>query len=217
MSCIYNSRDLKFKKPFGAVEVQTKTQFKVNLPSEFAFSKVYICFYDFNGYSREFELAYENTQKDSICYGCSVVPEKARVLFYYFRIEKDSKTTYIRRNSDGSGYFSENDGPNFQLTVFQKDFKTPDFAKGGIYYQIFPDRFYFSKEEKKNVPSDYEGRSTSLYSYMTDVIKDVPPGSSPGPVVVLTHRAKASELDAALAEIVASGVSGAAPVKLRVL
>ena len=154
MSCIYNSRDLKFKKPFGAVEVQTKTQFKVNLPSEFAFSKVYICFYDFNGYSREFELAYENTQKDSICYGCSVVPEKARVLFYYFRIEKDSKTTYIRRNSDGSGYFSENDGPNFQLTVFQKNFKTPDFAKGGIYYQIFPDRFCFSKEEKKNVPSD---------------------------------------------------------------
>ena len=47
--------------------------------------------------------------------------------------------------------------------------------------------------------------------------KDVPPGSSPVPVVVLTHRAKASELDAALAEIVASGVSGAAPVKLRVL
>ena len=47
--------------------------------------------------------------------------------------------------------------------------------------------------------------------------KDVPPGSGPVPVVVLTHRAKASELDAALAEIAASGVSGAAPVKLRVL
>lgn len=31
--------------------------------------------------------------------------------------------------------------------------------------------------KKKNVPSDYEERSTSLYSYMTDVIKDVPPGS----------------------------------------
>ncbi len=30
---------------------------------------------------------------------------------------------------------------------------------------------------KENVSSDYEERSTSLYSYMTDVIKDVPPGS----------------------------------------
>jgi homoserine dehydrogenase len=47
--------------------------------------------------------------------------------------------------------------------------------------------------------------------------KDAPPGNCPVPVVVLTHRAKASELDAALAEIAASGVSGDKPVKLRVL
>ena len=31
--------------------------------------------------------------------------------------------------------------------------------------------------KKEGVPSDYETRSTSLYSHMTDVIKDVPPGS----------------------------------------
>ena len=31
--------------------------------------------------------------------------------------------------------------------------------------------------KKENIPSDYEERTTSLYSYMTDVIKDVPPGS----------------------------------------
>lgn len=31
--------------------------------------------------------------------------------------------------------------------------------------------------KKEKIPSDYEERTTSLYSYMTDVIKDVPPGS----------------------------------------
>ena len=31
--------------------------------------------------------------------------------------------------------------------------------------------------KKENIPSDYEERNTSLYSYMTEVIKDVPPGS----------------------------------------
>lgn len=30
---------------------------------------------------------------------------------------------------------------------------------------------------KEGIPSDYEEQSTSLYSYMTDVIRDVPPGS----------------------------------------
>ena len=154
MRCIYNSRNLKYKKPFGAVEVQTKVELRVDLPPEFAFSRVFVCFYDFNGYSKEFELVYEKTQENAISYICKVVPEKARVLFYYFRIEKDSKITYIRKNPDATGYFSENDGPNFQLTVFKKGFKTPDFAKGGIYYQIFPDRFFFSEEEKKNVPYD---------------------------------------------------------------
>ena len=42
-------------------------------------------------------------------------------------------------------------------------------------------------------------------------------GNEPVPVVVLTHAAKAADVDAALAEIKSSGVIGADPVKLRVL
>jgi len=42
-------------------------------------------------------------------------------------------------------------------------------------------------------------------------------GKEPVPVVALTHRAKAADLEAALAEIKASGVIGADPVALRVL
>ncbi len=37
------------------------------------------------------------------------------------------------------------------------------------------------------------------------------------PVVVLTHEAKVSDLEKALAEIEASGVVGAKPVKLRMI
>ena len=40
---------------------------------------------------------------------------------------------------------------------------------------------------------------------------------APVPVVVLTHAAKAADLEAALKEIEASGVVGGAPVKLRML
>ena len=42
-------------------------------------------------------------------------------------------------------------------------------------------------------------------------------GNQPVPVVVLTHKAKASDLEAALKEIQQSGVIGAEPVALRVL
>ena len=29
----------------------------------------------------------------------------------------------------------------WQITVYDEDFKTPDFLKGALMYQIFPDRF----------------------------------------------------------------------------
>ena len=36
--------------------------------------------------------------------------------------------------------------PPFQLLIYAKDFETPDWLKGGVMYQIFPDRFYRSGE-----------------------------------------------------------------------
>ena len=42
-------------------------------------------------------------------------------------------------------------------------------------------------------------------------------GNQPVPVVVLTHAAKAGDLEAALKEIKDSGVIGAEPVALRAL
>jgi glycosidase len=42
----------------------------------------------------------------------------------------------------------------WQLTVYDKDYTTPDWLDGGIIYQIFPDRFYNSGKEKIGVPQD---------------------------------------------------------------
>ena len=43
--------------------------------------------------------------------------------------------------ADGKKFY---DDRIYQLTVYDKNFKTPDWIKGGIIYQIFPDRFYQS-------------------------------------------------------------------------
>lgn len=42
----------------------------------------------------------------------------------------------------------------FQITVYSQNYKTPDWIKGGIYYQIFPDRFFNSGKTKESVPFD---------------------------------------------------------------
>lgn len=57
--------------------------------------------------------------------------------FYSFYIEKEGN---ISCNELQMGYLSER-AQGFLLTVYSKDYKTPDWFKGGVMYQIFPDRF----------------------------------------------------------------------------
>ena len=72
---------------------------------------------------------------------------------YHFEYDTPWGTSRIFHVGDGVGNILES-GEDFQLTVYDKNFTTPDWLKGGIIYQIFPDRFYSSGEEKKNVPAD---------------------------------------------------------------
>ncbi len=57
--------------------------------------------------------------------------------FYHFQIEGKRAACGEERNL----IFSET-ASNYQLLVYDKNFKTPSWFKGGIMYQIFPDRFF---------------------------------------------------------------------------
>ena len=67
--------------------------------------------------------------------------------FYYFILENGIKVG-LSENYLGE----ETNNPTlFQLTSYKKGYKTPSFIKGGLIYQIFPDRFC-RKEKHKNMP-----------------------------------------------------------------
>lgn len=71
-------------------------------------------------------------------------------LYYYvFYIENIG---FVSCDSMEKGIITENPR-GFLLTVYSKDYKTPDWFKGGIMYQIFPDRFC-----KKGTMPDITGR-----------------------------------------------------------
>lgn len=57
--------------------------------------------------------------------------------FYSFYIEKEGN---ISCGDMELGYLSDH-AHGFLLTVHTQDYKTPDWFKGGVMYQIFPDRF----------------------------------------------------------------------------
>ena len=74
--------------------------------------------------------------------------------WYNFRYTSAHGEFFVVKSRNGLGIVSQCQGDRFQLTVYDKDFTTPDWLKGGIIYQIFPDRFYNSGAPKKDVPDD---------------------------------------------------------------
>lgn len=76
------------------------------------------------------------------------IPNTPDILYYFFEVQDGSKKVYyidddIRSFPGGRGQIVEgyNDSKSFQLTVFDENFKVPEWTKGAIVYKIFPDRF----------------------------------------------------------------------------
>jgi glycosidase len=76
------------------------------------------------------------------------IPTYPTILYYMFEIKDGSDTDYyidddIKFYGGGWGTVSDNwdDSKSFQLTVYDKDFVVPEWLKGAVIYQIFPDRF----------------------------------------------------------------------------
>jgi len=65
----------------------------------------------------------------------------AAVLFYVLSRHKADGTGRVSEVPSRIGAHEDRYPAAFQITVFHKDFQTPDWFKGTLLYQIFPDRF----------------------------------------------------------------------------
>lgn len=130
---IYDPVDTKFKSIVGAVPCDKQIKFRVNTIFDSVIFVVQkegenICKYKMNKIDGLFELQLSFTRG---------------LYFYYFELPNGK---YISLSNDYVGEISD-EIKLFQLSVFDSDYIVPDWLKGGIIYQIFPDRFYSSKKE----------------------------------------------------------------------
>ncbi len=77
-------------------------------------------------------------------------PASPTLLFYYFKAENEDGVYFYGNNSLMLGGMGEEydhiPESKFQITVYDKDFTTPDRMKNSVMYQIFPDRFHRGKD-----------------------------------------------------------------------
>lgn len=151
---VFNSRNKEYKSIISAIATDEKCRYRIIVPRDVQCSRAVLAitkegegehtvYYDMfwagmcGDYDEYWELHFSASTPG--------------LYFYHFELDTPWGKCLVKNRGDGIGEINASD-TDFQQTVYDKNFKTPDFLKGGIIYQIFPDRFYNSKQKKNNVP-----------------------------------------------------------------
>ena len=165
--CIHASRLPEYRQPFGARPCASYVDIFFDTYKEA--SNVTFCYtYGLYNFTYHEEPMYSVSGLGRYHVNL-MLPSEPSVLFYWFRFncpgdladlpdgfkeDNPNLTLYYGAgmdtvNGEGTLYkepprvgVDEDKYPYaFQITVFNKDFRTPEFLKGAMMYQIFPDRF----------------------------------------------------------------------------
>jgi len=140
MRILYDSKDLKFKNPFGCVKVNQNIEINIHIPKSVETLDASVVLKNDDGVYKEFTLIKSSEYDLYEIYNGNISIDKAGLYFYYFKIN----ARYSAFSLYKQGYSDTNmeAGELWQLTCIPFDYKTPDCFKGKVMYQIFPDRFF---------------------------------------------------------------------------
>lgn len=168
-SLYYNSQDTKYKSVFGAIKTDSQVTFNIKTGKDITKAKLIVITpneikkidmsnagsFDGNADSEKWTVLYEQsyTGIDS----------------YYFVVSNDSD---VKAYGDDDGFMGPGIGGTlenvkyYDLNVYDKDFKTPDWMKNAVVYQIFPDRFF--NGDTSNDYASKVSRGSTPYEFPSD-------------------------------------------------
>jgi len=134
----FNARKTEYKKPFGAVRAGEPLFLRMVLKDEAPCKRINVVFrYEDGGETRGV------LKPDSEgAFSGEFVLEQVGLCYYRFEAVKEDNTFLFIGTPDGVCAKIGDWLPEWRLTVYEQDFETPDALAGGVWYQIFPDRFY---------------------------------------------------------------------------
>lgn len=173
MNIYHNSQDEKYRLPQGALRTGDNVCLSIYIEAEGVPERVFARLWD--GCERYIEMKKSGKADNGFMYSAEIkVPEKPQLLWYYFVVESEGKTMYYSNNPQclgGVGVMEDRPSDrSYQITVFDREFKTPDWFKKSVMYQIFPDRFYKSgsRTEFPEKHSDYRMHSDWYEDFFFD-------------------------------------------------
>ena len=139
----YNAWDEFYKTPFGAVKAGEEIRVRIRVLREANPSGAVLKLRrDGESAERTVELLPDKEQDSTYTGAFSV--EETGLWFYRFEISVPEGLLFVGQGEDAKAKV-EDFLPEWQLTVYDPAFSVPEWLKGGILYQIFPDRFFKSR------------------------------------------------------------------------
>ena len=130
----------EFKKPMGALKAGETLTLNLKFTRPANPSEVFVVLTKDGESDVYYPMEYVTIEPDSTyIYTANITVTTRGLYFYHFIINTEDKQYKIGCGDDMYAMLGK--GHDWQLTVYSEVYRAPEFLKGGIIYQIMPDRF----------------------------------------------------------------------------
>jgi glycosidase len=143
---MFDSKDTRFKTPFGAVSTDEKIT--INFFAEKRREPKGVFMVIRGALSARIELEKVREDGEYIHYSTEFSVPSAGIAYFRFEISTDYGFLFVGRDREGKAIIGDW-LPEWQLTVYEKGYSTPEWIKGGLIYHIFADRFARVEDNRK--------------------------------------------------------------------
>ena len=145
INAIFDSRDNRFRSPAGAVRSGSKITLTLLIPCSVKVLKAELVVCNDRDLHTVRHLMEPVPDKTAIheyaAYRAVVIPKEKGLYWYHFEVTTDLGFHVISR-MEGHNYATEQENMiPWQQTVYDPMYDEPSWINGGVYYQIFVDRF----------------------------------------------------------------------------
>ena len=139
MRILYDSKLLAHKDPFGTLTPGQTCRLSIHVPSSVLATSVKCKMtWEDGAPQSEFSLNFLRKQGPYDIFSGEFSLDMPGLYFYFFQINTKNGSFRLFKEGDDANMEA---GDLWQVSCIPADFTTPDWAKGAIIYQVFPDRF----------------------------------------------------------------------------
>ena len=168
MDHLYNSLQSEYKSPRGALAAGEPIRFALTIPEHYGFVEPRLVLIRDGGEPVEYRMGFAGCVEEVNHFRLTLTLNEVGLYFYYFDLYSDFRKLF--RGALGEAVLSWTDGPLWQLTVYEKDFSTPEG-----FYNYYSTRYliWANDAAKAVLGNDFMGEGPTVSpNFLMDVVFD---------------------------------------------